>query len=96
MSALCGRVPKVNALRNGVEEAAEATKLHVIAYGTTDLFIDDDGYVRCIRAESDGLRTKYQEHWRVGRYTRRSKTDDIEDDIVVRVREIRSLQAVAA
>lgn len=78
-----------NILRDEVEDVAEAIKLRILANGGTwEVHAGPDGQVHMDRPDNPEFSSPPPDAWLVGVYTRQSKCEEIEEDIMLRLREI--------
>ena len=72
-----------------IEDVAEAIKLRILANGGTwEISVGPDGAVYDDNLDSSGLGRPLPESWLVGTYTTKARVSMIEDDLMIRLREI--------
>lgn len=82
----------MNILRTDIEDVAEALKLKLMARDEpAQIGVDDAGDVSIAWAG----RPDVPDDWLVGTYTRKARVDDLEFDLVERLRELQAKQAKA-
>ena len=77
----------MNLLNDDIETIAERVKLRAMAAGPVEVMIEDSGKVH-LRGADKWQRKAIPDRCRVGIYTRAAQCDEIEDDLIVRLREI--------
>ena len=77
----------MNLLNDDIETIAERVKLRAMAAGPVEVMIEDSGKVH-LRGADKWQRKRMADACRVGVYTRAATCDEIEDDLIVRLREI--------
>lgn len=93
-----GRPPSINLLAMELEEAAECIKLRLLSYGRAAMavYVADNGDVLFEWLQKPRRQQLPPEHWLLGNYRPSVPIMDLEDDLVVRLREIRAAQRGAA
>ena len=79
----------MNIMISDIEDVAEAIKLRILANGGTwEISVGPDGAVYDDNLDSSGLGRPLPESWLVGTYTTKARVSMIEDDLMIRLREI--------
>lgn len=87
---------RYNLLRGDVEEIAEGIKLRILASKvTTTVYVRPDGGVLTERTNDSRRTQDLPDSWLVGVYTRSTKCDELEDDLVVRLAELTGRKVAA-
>lgn len=83
------QLAKMNILHADIEDVAEAIKLRILANGGTwEISVGPDGAVYDDNLDSSGLGRPLPESWLVGTYTTKARVSMIEEDLMIRLREI--------
>ena len=83
------QLAKMNILHADIEDVAEAVKLRMLAAGGTwEISVGPDGAVYDDKLGSSGLGRPLPESWLVGTYTTKARVSMIEEDLMIRLREI--------
>lgn len=86
----------LNLLRQDVEEVAESVKLRMMRTGKeTELYVGDDGRVLIDSVHDPRRAQELPGAWLVGVYTRKVTCEELEDDLVQRLGEIRPMRVAA-
>lgn len=79
----------MNLLNDEIQNIAELVKLRAMAAGPVDVHVEDSGRVH-LRIAGSERNKLLPDRCRVGIYTRAAQCGEIEDDLIVRLREIAS------
>lgn len=85
---------RYNILQHEIEDVAEGIKLRMLASkAPMTVYVRDDGGVLTDRTHDSRRTHDLPAGWLVGCYTPKAKCDDLEDDLVMRLAELRAVAA---